>query len=133
MGADMLIASLAVRKGKTARQTRRNIKTQLAVADRKINAARSVDELGYYRENYLPQHANGQPSMADIKKTLLGDLAEVRSALLGYHREAELIDGGSGLQILVSGSLSWGDEPCRLYTAINRLQTAAVIQDARYA
>jgi len=133
MGADMLIASLAVRKGKTTAQTRGNIRTQLAAAAREINAVRSVEDLGRYRENYLPQHANGQPSMADIKKTLLGDLAEVRSALLGYHREAELIDGGPGIQILVSGGLSWGDEPCRLYTAINRLQTAAVIQDARYA
>lgn len=133
MGADMLIASLAVRKGRTARQTRRNIRTQLAAAAREINAVRSVEDLSHYREYYLPEHASSQPSMADIKKTLLDDLAEIRSALLGYHREAELIDGGPGIQILVSGGLSWGDEPCRLYTAINRLHTAAVIKDERYA
>jgi len=132
MGADMLIASLAVRKGRTPEQTRRHIKTQLAAASRKINAARSVENLGDYREYYLPEQASSQPSTADIKKTLLDDLVEVRSALLGFHREAELIDGGPGIQILVSGGLSWGDDPCRLYTAINRLQTAAVIKDARY-
>jgi len=132
MGADMLIASLAVRKGRTTGQTRRNIRIQLAAASRKINAARSVEDLGDYREHYLPQRPNNETSMTDIRKTLLEDLEHVRCALLGGHRQAELIDGGGRLEILVSGGLSWGDDPCRLYTAINRLQTAAVIKDARY-
>lgn len=133
MGADMLIASLGFRKEKTAGRTRRNIEALLRAAERKIRAANAVSDLGEYRDFCLPDRAEDNTTMTDIKQALLRDLKDIRCALLGSHRQACLIDGGGGIDILVSGGLSWGDDPCELFIAINHLQTAGVIEDARYA
>ena len=131
MGADMLIASIGYKRGQSKAKTDKNIKTMLNAATEKIKAALSIKELDESGCTF-PGGEEGAEALNEAKEMLLEDLKEVSSALLGYHRQAAWIAGGSEIEVLVSGGLSWGDDPTELYAAINRLQSAGVINDARY-
>jgi hypothetical protein len=130
MGADMLVSSIAFRVGKTAKETTKNVKKLLATAKKRINAYESLKDFG--EDALFEFNVAEDASLADVKAKLLADLADVKSALDNNHREGCIIPGGAGIEILVAGGMSWGDEPCELFGSINRLFAAGVIDDLRF-
>jgi hypothetical protein len=66
------------------------------------------------------------------KRLLLNDVAAVEAALTDQGSDADLMAGGAGVVLLITGGLSWGDPPTQLYESITRLRHAEVMPDARW-
>jgi hypothetical protein len=76
--------------------------------------------------------SNSYDDIETCQEDLTGDIAELELAVVGSHRQAAMIEGGKGIMLLVSGGLSWGDSPGKLFDSMLRLIAVSVFPDARW-
>ena len=114
MGADMLMVAWTVRAGKTPTATRRKALKLLGAAERGIKAAKTFDK------DFMEQHFWDSENVERVREILLRDVEEIRQAVKGVHRQAAWLCCGE-YNLLVTGGLSWGDDPVELYGSMNRV------------
>jgi hypothetical protein len=89
-----------------------------------------IDESRLAEVNLNP--SNSYEDIVGYQEDLTSDLAELELAVVGSHRQAAMIEGGNGIMLLVSGGLSWGDSPGKLFDSMSRLIASGVFPDARW-
>jgi hypothetical protein len=79
-----------------------------------------------------PWEADGDPDVLErMRVDLLENLADVKAAYSGYHREATSFDY-DGRRFFVTGGLSVGDVPTSLYDPVSTLASVGALQAAGF-
>ncbi len=127
MGAGTLLQSIGFKANRGFKLDRRQARSAIAQAKRAIAALEQA------RFEAINEEMCGEyTDLTQYKQLLLSDVATVEEGLADDRRDATFIAGGSGVVLLVSGGLSWGDAPSELFESISRLHHAEVMPDARW-
>jgi hypothetical protein len=127
MGAALLIQSIGFKANQRFEVDQEWASSSLA------QARGAIAQLDQTRFEAINEELCGEYSdLAAYRELLLSDVAAVEAALADQGRDADLMAGGAGVVLLISGGLSWGDPPTDLYESITRLRHAEVMPDARW-
>ena len=124
MGADFISATWSVRRGKTEEATQARARTMLDKALAEINGMAEVPQYFVDEFNYEPDE------LERLKEQLFSDVEEIRSAFENRHRQGAREDFGKHA-VLITGGMSWGDDPTELFGSVCRLVNSGLLKDER--
>ena len=127
MGAELLIQSIGFKANERFEVDQEWASSALA------QARGAIAQLDQTRFDAINEEMCGEyRDITAYRQILLGDVDAVEAALADQGRDADLMAGGTGVVLLLTGGLSWGDPPTDLFDSITRLRHAEVMPDARW-
>jgi hypothetical protein len=123
MGADLLVAYIDWRRGKTSEESDLNFGKYVADIEQHIHELKEVDD--EYAMLYGDAQNLSEEQIEEYKSDLLASLSCVKEAKENA-RDTVVITVGNR-HVLITGGMSWGDSPGDTYEHISKLMNAGVL------